>query len=164
MKTLLAIIASVLVLAAAVHTTASTQQHKTDHQESDRREHFFQHGAQEDQDSSGRVGDVMHSDNESVTVSIAQNDFDLCTDPFYIGFYEITRQVYAVGIENVTVAALEDKTFSYIRSQAQFTPQQAEGWIEHIKAIPGQLVMIIREDPAVLDSCANFSVALVGPP
>jgi hypothetical protein len=44
------------------------------------------------------------------------------------------------------------------------TAGDREAWVDHVKDIPGQLVEIIREDPAVVDSCANFSVALVGPP
>ena len=40
----------------------------------------------------------------------------------------------------------------------------AKAFVVHIKDIPGQLIEIILEDPEVLASCANFSVALVGPP
>ena len=100
-----------------------------------------------------------------VTVSFAQNDdFYLCNDPFWLGVYEMMKEVYAIGIENVSVELLQEKTFSFMRSWPDFTPEQAEGWVEHVKDIPAQFIVIIQEDPAVLDNCANFSVAAVGPP
>jgi len=99
-----------------------------------------------------------------VTVSMAQNDFDLCRDDFYIGFYELTSALYANREEAVTVAELENTMFSYIRSYPALSEAEAEAWVEHIDLIPGQLVDIIAEDPAVIESCANYSVALVGPP
>lgn len=100
-----------------------------------------------------------------VTISFAQNDdFNLCNEPFWLAYYEMMQEVYAVGIENVTTASLQEKTFAFIRSWPEFTPEQAERRVEHVKDIPGQFVTIIRDDPTVLDSCANFSVAAVGPP
>lgn len=99
-----------------------------------------------------------------VTVSMAQNDFDLCRDDFYIGFYELTSALYASRGKGVTVPELETNMFDYIRNYPTLSDAEAEGWVEHIALIPGQLVDIIAEDPAVIESCANFSVALVGPP
>ena len=104
------------------------------------------------------------ADNGAVTVSMAQNDFDLCDEDFYIGFYEVTRSVYAANAGAVSVAELESATFNYIRNYPAMSDAEAEAWVEHIDLIPGQLVDIIAEDPEVIDSCANFSVALVGPP
>lgn len=100
-----------------------------------------------------------------VTISFAQNDdFYLCNDPFWLGAYEMMAEVYTIGVENVSVELLQEKTFAFIRSWPEFTPEQEAGWLEHVKDIPAQFVAIIREDPTVLDSCANFSVAAVGPP
>lgn len=116
---------------------------------------------------------TMHGDGDApapsgagpVTISFAQNDdFYLCNDPFWLGVYDMMREVYSIGIDNVTVELLQEKTFAFMRSWPEFTPEQAEGWVEHVKDIPGQFVTIIREDPAVLDNCDNFSVAAVGPP
>ena len=100
----------------------------------------------------------------AVTVSMAQNDFDLCDEDFYVGFYEVTRSVYAANAGAVSVAELESATFNYIRNYPAMSDAEAEAWVEHIDLIPGQLVDIIAEDPEVIESCANFSVALVGPP
>jgi len=122
---------------------------------------FALHGAA-DAETAERGGTVTEG---PVTVSFAQNDdFYLCNDPFWLAVYEMMKEVYAIGIENVTVELLQEKTFAFMRSWPDFTPEQAEGWVEHVKDIPAQFVVIIQEDPAVLDNCANFSVAAVGPP
>ena len=140
------------------HVEGHSNQQHSDHGTGHDGGHAFQHLLSHDS------GQPAAGEEGPVTVSIAQNDFDLCTDDFYIGFYELTKNAYGIGIDNVTVATLEQESIAYIRAWPDFTPVQAEGWVEHIKDIPAQLVKIIREDPTVLDSCANFSVALVGPP
>ena len=99
-----------------------------------------------------------------VTVSIRQNDYALCTDPFYVGIYELSARVFAAGADTVDVADYEREIFAYVRSREDMSVEQADAFIDHIQDIPRQLVEIIDEDPAVVDSCANFSVALVGPP
>ncbi len=58
----------------------------------------------------------------------------------------------------------EEKVFAWVRASDAFPGDSAEAFVEHVKDIPRQLIAIIREDSSVLDSCANFSVALVGPP
>ena len=116
-----------------------------------------QHGAATHEDAAAEEGPV--------TVSFAQNDdFYLCNDPFWLAVYEMMKETYAIGVENVTTELLKEKTFAFMRSWPGFTPEQAEGWVEHVKDIPAQFVAIIREDPTVLDNCENFSVAAVGPP
>ena len=102
---------------------------------------------------------------EPATFSMAQNDdFYLCNDPFFLGIYEVITETYTIGIENVTVELLEENIFGFIRSWPGYSPEEAEGWVDHIKLIPGQFVEIAREDSAVIDNCDNFSVAMVGPP
>jgi len=98
------------------------------------------------------------------TVNLRQNDFELCTRQFYVDLYELTVAVFAPGAVNVKLAELEEQIFTLVRTSDEFAGGGAEAFVEHIKDIPAQLLQIIREDPAVLDSCANFSVALVGPP
>ena len=81
----------------------------------------------------------MHSASEApATVSMRQNDFALCGQPFYDDVYALVRFSEEYGSD-------------------------AEAFVEHIKDIPGQLIEIILKDPQVLASCVNFSVGLVGP-
>lgn len=109
------------------------------------------------------AGPQHGTDPSANTVSIRQNDAPLCGTPFYDALYALTVEVFAVGAGRVEVSGYEERVFALVRSAPEFAGN-AEAFIEHIKDIPGQLVAIIREDPSVLDSCANFSIALVGPP
>ncbi len=97
------------------------------------------------------------------TFSLRDNDFALCGQEFWDSLYALTVDVFAIGAANVSAEEYAEKVFALVRSSKQFGGG-ADEFIEHIKGAPAQLVEIIEEDPEVLDSCANFSVALVGPP
>jgi len=107
--------------------------------------------------------ELATSADAPATVSIRQNDGALCGTPFYDDLYELTVAVFSIGADKVKAVDYEQQVFALIRSTEEFEGY-AEAFVEHAKDIPRQLVEIIREDPAVLDSCSNFSVALVGPP
>ncbi len=111
-------------------------------------------------------GNHESADSETgpVTVSIRQNDYSLCGTAMYDDLYAHTVEVFAVGAENVNLSDYEQKVFALAVGSEVFSGASAEAIIDHLKDIPRQLVEIIKEDPAVLDSCSNFSVALVGPP
>jgi len=145
MKTLVIVLGAALLIAGGVHLT---------------------HGSSSGQGS--MFGHFTHrpaSHGEGpVTFSIRQNDFDLCEDPFYVGFFDLSVDIFGVGVEQVNVTDYQQKVFHYIRTTDTFAEGDREAFVDHVKDIPRQMVEIIREDPAVLDSCANFSVALVGPP
>lgn len=112
----------------------------------------------------GGGGQNPHAAAEApATVSIRQNDGALCGTAFYDDLYALTVAVFAIGAEKVEVSDYREQVFGLIRSAEEFKGF-AEEWVEHAKDIPRQLVEIIREDSSVLDSCDNFSVALVGPP
>ena len=163
MKIFLSIVVVTVLLVGGVYVTHSSQG-----------EYFLPgHFTQSGHLPPGGLGSQEGASNseESVTFSIRQNDFDLCEDAFYVGLYDLSIEVFAVGAENVDVADYQRQIFHYIRTTDTFTMGDGastvgdrEAWVDHVKDIPGQLVEIIREDPAVVDSCANFSVALVGPP
>lgn len=97
------------------------------------------------------------------TVSMRENDFALCGQPFYDNLYALTVKIFVDGASNVSSDDYAEQVFALVRSSAEFAGN-ADAFVDHIKDIPGQLVQIILEDPEVLASCANFSVALVGPP
>ncbi|PCH60375.1 MAG: hypothetical protein COC19_06010 [SAR86 cluster bacterium] len=108
--------------------------------------------------------EAADQDKKAVTVSIRQDDSMLrCGMPFYDNFYALTVSVFSVGSGNVDVSDYEQQVFKLIRSSMQFEGF-ADEFVEHVKDIPGQLVKIIQQDPQVLDSCSNFSIALLGPP
>jgi hypothetical protein len=97
------------------------------------------------------------------TISIRQNDVALCGTPFFDSLYALTVEVFSVGAAQVVEVDFREQVFALVRASAEFGGN-AEAFVEHIKDIPGQLVQIIREDGTVLDSCDNFSIALIGPP
>ena len=97
------------------------------------------------------------------TFSMRDNDFALCGQEFWDDLYALSVDVFAIGAANVKAEDYAEQVFALVRSSKQFGGG-ADEFIDHIKGAPAQLVEIIDEDPAVLDNCANFSVALVGPP
>ena len=106
----------------------------------------------------------MHRISDApATVSMRQNDFALCGQPFYDDVYALTVEIFAEGVENVELEHYREQVYGLVRSSEEFR-DDPEAFVQHIKDIPGQLIEIIREDSEVLASCANFSVALVGPP
>ena len=105
------------------------------------------------------------SSNEPVTISIREgNELTTCVNPVWLDFYALTIAAFANGAANVDLPDYQQKTFALFRSSAMFAGADPKAVEDHIKDIPGQLVQIIKDDPKVLDSCENFSVALVGPP
>lgn len=108
--------------------------------------------------------ETADSASGAVTVSIRQNDRALCGTAMYDKLYALTIALFAEGVEQVQLAEYEQQVFTLAVASEEFAGASAEAIIDHLKDIPRQLVEIIREDPAVLDSCSNFSVALVGPP
>ena len=108
--------------------------------------------------------EVKPVEEPPASINMRQNDFELCTNPFYVDIYKLTVEVFAQGAEQVQLADYEAQLFALVRASDEFADGGAEAFIEHIGNIPKQLIQIISEDPTVLDSCANFSVALVGPP
>jgi hypothetical protein len=107
---------------------------------------------------------AMHSVSDiPATVSMRQSDFALCGLPFYDDAYALTAEVFAEGVENVKLEYYQEQVFALVRSSEEYGGDE-KAFVLHIKDIPRQLIEIIREDSGVLESCENFSVALVGSP
>lgn len=77
-------------------------------------------------------------------------------------FYDLTREALA-GPVKMEFASYRDKSFSIFRAFGVSMGMDAEGMVDHLKDIPGQLVSIVAENPKVLDSYDTFIVALMGP-
>ena len=107
---------------------------------------------------------ITTAGEEPVTISMREGDNTLCNTPLWVNFYDLTLAAFTHGAAEVDVSEFEQQVFAWVRSSEEFSDGSAEAFVEHIKDIPRQLLAIIREDPAVLDSCSNFSVALIGPP
>jgi hypothetical protein len=84
-------------------------------------------------------------------------------DPHIHAFYELTVETFAHGQDRVDEAAYTQKAFAIFRAFGASRGVPPEQMVEHLKLIPGQVVMIVREDPSVLKSYADFTEALFGP-
>lgn len=112
------------------------------------------------------TGHFLHSTsegNQSVTIRLNHAGNFVCGQPFFDATYEFAKETFAVGVENVVLSEFEEKTFNFIRTNESFKGNR-EAYIDHVKDIPRQLIEIVKEDPTVLDSCANFQIAMIGPP
>lgn len=99
----------------------------------------------------------------SNAVALMNTDTALCDQPYFAEVYALAVEFFSGSEEEITAENLAALMFDHARHSGHFTAEEAEGWIEHIKAIPGQFVEIYREDPTVIDNCYNFQVAAVGP-
>ncbi len=112
-------------------------------------------------------GESQNSDpltnNTSITIKLNEPQFAVCGQRFFDSVYELTKAVFVVGADNVVLSEYENKMFDLIRHSEEFK-DDPQAFIDHIKAIPGQTIDIVKEDPKVLDSCENFQVSMVGPP
>jgi hypothetical protein len=84
-------------------------------------------------------------------------------NPHMHAFYELTKERLGPGAPKLDFAAYREDAYVIFRAFGVSMGMSAEGMVDHLKDIPAQLVHIVRDDPEVLDSYANFRVALMGP-
>jgi len=100
----------------------------------------------------------------STTKSLQGNDAQSwIADPHMHAFYDTTVAAFAQGPAKVDVDAFEKKSFAIFRDFGVAKGVGAEHMQDHLKLIPRQVVGIVKEDPKVLDSYANFVAAVFGP-
>jgi hypothetical protein len=78
-------------------------------------------------------------------------------------FYQAAIEAFAEGPDKVDAAAFDVTSYAIFRDFARDMGVQPDAMVDHLKAIPRQMVEIAREDPSVLDSYDAFQVALMGP-
>ena len=93
------------------------------------------------------------------------------TDAQTAFFDALMREYYSLSVAElkgragtVDAAAFERKSYALFRAFASSHGADPDHLQEHLKAIPRQVVQIVKDDPKVLDSISNFSAALIGPP
>ena len=89
-------------------------------------------------------------------------------DPVIKDFYNLTVEVFANGPDSVDLVDYQRKADAQVREYAIAHGGKAAGYdpdllVDHFKDIPRQLISIVRDDPKVLGSCENLSLALSGP-
>jgi hypothetical protein len=85
-------------------------------------------------------------------------------NPHMKAFYELSRASLGPGAPPVDFPAYQQKAYAIFRAFGPSMGMTAEGMVEHLKLIPGQIAQIAKDDPHVFDSYDRFVEALVGPP
>ena len=84
-------------------------------------------------------------------------------DPNVHAFYQATVDAFAQGPDHLDRAAYEKRAQEIFRALALAHNIKPEALEDHLKAIPGEMVLIVTRDPRTLDSYDNFVLALFGP-
>jgi hypothetical protein len=84
-------------------------------------------------------------------------------DPNVHAFYEATVQAFANGPRHLDRAAYETRSHEIFRTLAVAHGMDPEALEDHLKAIPDEMIRIVRRDPQTLASYDNFVAALFGP-
>lgn len=102
-----------------------------------------------------------------VTVDIQGGYDEWRRSPFIQQYYELTKASFADGADKVDFSAYQEKSYAIFRAFGAASgggKTAEEAMLDHLKDIPRQLVGIVKEDPAVLESYDKFWIALSGPP
>jgi hypothetical protein len=99
---------------------------------------------------------------EATTVDFQDDASDWKRSPHMHAYYDETVKTFAHGTD-VDVDAYEARSFAIFRAFARASGASEEGMVDHLKLIPRQVVGIVKENPAVLQSYDAFWAALVGP-
>lgn len=100
---------------------------------------------------------------ESGATSLQGDTKSWSDNPHMHAFYDLTRETLGKDAPPLDFAAYREKSYAIFRTFGVSMGMTAEGMVDHLKDIPAQLVGIVKDDPKVLDSYANFKVALMGP-
>jgi len=91
-----------------------------------------------------------------------QDDASWRSDPHMHTFYELSARMLAPG-KKLDRAAYEAQARDIFNAFAIARGVDPKAMQDHLKAIPGQMIQIARDDPKVLQSYDAFVVALMGP-
>ena len=101
---------------------------------------------------------------ETVTLDAQGGDYpEWFQNPHMVEFYALSVEMLRAQAGRVDAAAYEQKAYAIFRAFAESLHADPDGMIDHLKAIPREMVSIVAADPKVLDSYENFLVALRGP-
>ena len=101
---------------------------------------------------------------QTVTLDAQGGDYpEWVQSPHMVEFYALSVEMLRANAGRVDAAAYEQRSYAIFRVFAESLGASPEGMIDHLKAIPREMVGIVANDPKVLDSYENFLVALRGP-
>ncbi len=83
--------------------------------------------------------------------------------PAFHQFYQATVDAFANGPDRVDRAAFEERSREIFTAFAIANNMSVEGMLDHLKAIPGEMIENARREPEILASYDAFIEALMGP-
>ena len=84
-------------------------------------------------------------------------------NPNWIAFYELTKESFKNGWQRVDFPTYQEKSFAIFRQFGKSMGGDPEKMVDHLKAIPGQMLQIVADDPHALDTPQTFRAAMMGP-
>lgn len=102
------------------------------------------------------------SQPETITLDAQGHYPEWEQNPHMVEFYALSVEMLRAA-RRVDAAKYEQQSYTIFRAFAESLGADPDGMIEHLKAIPREMVAIVAGDPKVLDSYESFLVALRGP-
>jgi hypothetical protein len=99
---------------------------------------------------------------ETVTLDAQGHSPEWEQNPHMVEFYALSVEMLRAA-RRVDAAAYEQRSYAIFRAFAASLGADPDGMIDHLKAIPREMVGIVAADAKVLDSYESFLVALRGP-
>jgi hypothetical protein len=120
------------------------------------------HGARHPRSNREMIPRVASNDAGQPTTVDIQGAGEWKRSAHMHAYYDETVKTFANGTE-IDVDAYEARSFAIFREFARANGMNETGMIDHLKLIPRQVVGIVKENPAVLQSYDAFWAALAGP-
>jgi hypothetical protein len=99
---------------------------------------------------------------ETVTLDAQGHYPEWEQNPHMVEFYALSVEMLRAA-RRVDADAYEQRSYAIFRAFAESLGANPDGMIDHLKAIPREMVGIVGADAKVLDSYESFLVALRGP-
>lgn len=99
---------------------------------------------------------------ETVTLDAQGHSPEWEQNPHMVEFYALSVEMLRAA-RRVDADAYEQRSYAIFRAFAESLGASPDGMIDHLKAIPREMVGIVAADAKVLDSYESFLVALRGP-
>jgi hypothetical protein len=108
------------------------------------------------------AGPAAHAPPPAAATKSLQDDSSWRTDPHIRSFYDLSVQMLGTG-KKLDRPAYEARAREIFQAFAVARGMDPAAMQDHLKAIPGQMIQIAKQDPKVLQSFDAFVVALMGP-